>query len=172
MFRSFDEGRAGDVGRNRAPELQFAELMKPFIQNTKRRVLSGEITPEAGGRALKTAESAYPQSYKEATGALAQELQKLSTLAEPVGKSLSGLSDITPALSGLSGSLESLVKPSQSVSDVFTKVETSSTGLPRSLASAGDAASGFASRVNGLEIKQISIPSFAPQGSTIPASFG
>ena len=114
-FKRFDKERAADVFTKREPALQFAEAMKPFIQDVNRRVLQSQITPEAGKRTLETAGAAFPESFKLAS-------QEIATLGEQSKSGTSSLADMFKAtdrlpssLSRLDGSIGSLIARINSV---------------------------------------------------------
>lgn len=111
-LRPFDGERAPGVFKQRAPELAFPEVMRAFVADVTRRVGAGQISPEAGQRTLKTAEAAWPESFKTATAEAASGLAKLPEPATQTGKALADI--LTPSrslpasLSHLGGSLDSL----------------------------------------------------------------
>jgi hypothetical protein len=106
-----DQMLAGSFAR-RAPELQFPELMRGFIQNIQGRVQRGEINKAPGDAILDIARKAFPESFQKASQDAAAAMAKLPEPLDQTGRALAEVQgparDLPSALARLGGSLDSL----------------------------------------------------------------
>lgn len=100
---------AGEFAR-RAPELQFSEVMRAFIEDTKQRIKSGTLTEGAGSLQLEIAKQAFPDAFKQASELLSQNTQdtgrdfgQLDEVTKPLIQSYTSLSQPAERLPFLFG---------------------------------------------------------------------
>ncbi|HEX7312925.1 MAG TPA: hypothetical protein VF297_03345 [Pyrinomonadaceae bacterium] len=102
---------AGSFAR-RAPELQFPELMRGFIDDIRGRVQRGELKQAPADSILEVAKKAFPESFgkasQEAAAALAQLPQPMEQTAKALADMQRPADSLPSSLSRLGGSLDSL----------------------------------------------------------------
>lgn len=92
---------AGGFAR-RAPELQFPELMRGFLDDIRGRVQRGEMAQAPADRLVEIAGKAFPESFKAATAGAEAELAKLTPAATASAEALKKVAE--PAV-GMASSL-------------------------------------------------------------------
>lgn len=135
----YDQNGAAGVFKERAPALQYAEVMRPFIEDVTRRWRAGEISPEAKDRTLKTAATAFPEAYKQATAALQNDMAGLGT---------------------------SIRSASEMLTTGFNQMRDPAARIPPAFSSVADAASDTASRLGSISFQVPAAPPAAATGPT------
>ncbi|MBA3240593.1 MAG: hypothetical protein H0T60_05130, partial [Acidobacteria bacterium] len=169
--RSFDPERAAGIVRERAPGLQYPEVMKPFLRDVNRRYLSGEITPQAKERTIKSAEATFPESYKTASSELAGEAQKLRDNTASLNTSLGTLNldwltnygrqgeAAATASASATDALSLLAGETPKATDALGSLSSQSRQLPASLYRLGSALDSLSGRINSLNLDVPNVPS-------------